>query len=264
MAVVSQTDVEAFLADGPPPVVVTLGTSGASARPEVFEQVAVVLDELGERGLFLTSNAAITERVRSGGCRATPRHLAVRSLGPPAAPLPRARPVGRARHERARAGGRGAVGDRAVHVRSAVARPPSGRARHRHLGSARPRPCRARCGGCCPTARSASGPASSARRSPPTMASRRRATRSKRSSPAADVTDPPHRPPIGSLLAAGHDVSGNETESAVDDVSEQRSGGERPPSALHGAGRGGACPMASSRPSQSATVTVNAECGLAR
>ena len=48
----------------------TLGTSGASARPEVFEQVAVVLDELGARGLFLTSNAAITERVRRGGCRA--------------------------------------------------------------------------------------------------------------------------------------------------------------------------------------------------
>ncbi len=60
-------DVQAFLADGPPPVVVTLGTSGASARPEVFEQVAAALDGLGARGVFLTSNAAVTERVRAAG-----------------------------------------------------------------------------------------------------------------------------------------------------------------------------------------------------
>ena len=58
-------DVLAFLAAGPPPVIVTLGTSGASARPEIFDAVAPVLDELGVRGLFLTSNAAVTERVRS-------------------------------------------------------------------------------------------------------------------------------------------------------------------------------------------------------
>ena len=58
-------DVLEFLAAGPPPVIVTLGTSGASAKPEIFEAVAPVLDELGARGLFLTSNAAITERVRS-------------------------------------------------------------------------------------------------------------------------------------------------------------------------------------------------------
>ena len=58
-------DVRAFLSDGSPPVVVTLGTSGASAKPEIFEAVASVLDELGARGVFLTSNTAITERVRS-------------------------------------------------------------------------------------------------------------------------------------------------------------------------------------------------------
>jgi len=58
-------DVSAYLADGPPPVVVTLGTSGASAKPEIFEAVASVLDELGARGVFLTSNPAITARVRS-------------------------------------------------------------------------------------------------------------------------------------------------------------------------------------------------------
>lgn len=60
-------DVQDFLDAGPPPIVVTLGTSGASARPEVFEQVAAVLDTLGTRGIFLTSNAAVTERVRAAG-----------------------------------------------------------------------------------------------------------------------------------------------------------------------------------------------------
>ncbi len=60
-------DVQAFLGSGEPPVVVTLGTSGASARPEVFEHVAGVLDDLGARGVFLTSNAAVTERVRAAG-----------------------------------------------------------------------------------------------------------------------------------------------------------------------------------------------------
>ncbi len=60
-------DVQSFLDAGPPPIVVTLGTSGASARPEVFEQVAAVLDSLDTRGIFLTSNAAVTERVRAAG-----------------------------------------------------------------------------------------------------------------------------------------------------------------------------------------------------
>ncbi|MEO6124255.1 MAG: nucleotide disphospho-sugar-binding domain-containing protein [Ilumatobacteraceae bacterium] len=58
-------DVLEFLAAGSPPVIVTLGTSGASARPEIFEAVARVLDELNVRGLFLTSNAAVTRRARS-------------------------------------------------------------------------------------------------------------------------------------------------------------------------------------------------------
>jgi rhamnosyltransferase subunit B len=56
--------VRRFLDDGPPPVVVTLGTSGASARPEFFEQVAAALDDHGARGVFLTSNATVTDRVR--------------------------------------------------------------------------------------------------------------------------------------------------------------------------------------------------------
>ena len=57
-------DVLEFLAAGPTPVIVTLGTSGASAKPEIFEAVARILDEVLVRGLFLTSNAAVTERVR--------------------------------------------------------------------------------------------------------------------------------------------------------------------------------------------------------
>jgi len=59
--------VSAFLTSGPSPVIVTLGTSGASARPEVFLQVAAALDAIGQRGLFLTSNEAIADRVSAGG-----------------------------------------------------------------------------------------------------------------------------------------------------------------------------------------------------
>lgn len=47
-------DVAAFLDAGEPPVVVTLGTSAASAADRVFEQAAAALDRLGARGLYLT------------------------------------------------------------------------------------------------------------------------------------------------------------------------------------------------------------------
>lgn len=57
-------DVIAYLADGAAPILVTLGTSGASARPEVFGQIAELLDERGERGIFLTSNPTVTAHVR--------------------------------------------------------------------------------------------------------------------------------------------------------------------------------------------------------
>ncbi|MDQ3146167.1 MAG: glycosyltransferase [Actinomycetota bacterium] len=56
-------EVTAFLDAGPPPVVVTLGTSGASARPEVFDAAVTALDALGERGVFLASNTAIAARL---------------------------------------------------------------------------------------------------------------------------------------------------------------------------------------------------------
>lgn len=58
-------DVVSFLAAGEAPVVVTLGSSAASARPELFEAVARVLVKLGVRGLHLTSNEAIAERTRN-------------------------------------------------------------------------------------------------------------------------------------------------------------------------------------------------------
>ena len=57
-------DVLKFLADGTPPVVVTLGTSAASANPLLFERIARQLDDHGVRGIFLTSNATVTDRVR--------------------------------------------------------------------------------------------------------------------------------------------------------------------------------------------------------
>ena len=48
-------DVEDYLAAGDPPVVVSLGTSAAGADPSMFKEVARALDQLGLRGLFLTS-----------------------------------------------------------------------------------------------------------------------------------------------------------------------------------------------------------------
>jgi rhamnosyltransferase subunit B len=56
-------EVGEFLAAGPPPVLVCLGTSAASAAPEVFDRAAAALDALGLRGLYLASNAAIAARL---------------------------------------------------------------------------------------------------------------------------------------------------------------------------------------------------------
>jgi UDP:flavonoid glycosyltransferase YjiC (YdhE family) len=50
-------DVRDFLQNGPAPVLVSLGTSAASARPQLFAEAAEVLDQLDERGIFLTSTA---------------------------------------------------------------------------------------------------------------------------------------------------------------------------------------------------------------
>jgi UDP:flavonoid glycosyltransferase YjiC (YdhE family) len=103
-------DVRAFLDAGPPPVVVTLGTSGASARPELFERAAAALSELGLRGLFLTSNEAVADRLRAvagtagragaGGAGGTPNGtgaagdpVGIWPFVPLAAVLPRARAV---------------------------------------------------------------------------------------------------------------------------------------------------------------------------
>ena len=47
--------ISSFLDDDRPPVLVCLGTSAASARPDLFIAAARALEELGERGLFLTS-----------------------------------------------------------------------------------------------------------------------------------------------------------------------------------------------------------------
>ena len=56
-------EVGEFLAAGAPPVLVCLGTSAASAAPEVFDHAAAALDALGLRGLYLASNAAIAQRL---------------------------------------------------------------------------------------------------------------------------------------------------------------------------------------------------------
>lgn len=83
-------DVVEFLDAGEPPVVVTLGTSAASARPEMFEAAARALDELGLRGLFLTSNTVIAGALRAAG--ASQAH-GIWPFAPLASILPRARAI---------------------------------------------------------------------------------------------------------------------------------------------------------------------------
>lgn len=58
-------EVVQFLDAGDPLVLVTLGTSAASAAPERFEIAMRELDRLGQRGLFLTSTEAITDQLRA-------------------------------------------------------------------------------------------------------------------------------------------------------------------------------------------------------
>lgn len=78
-----------FLEAGEPPVVVTLGTSGASARPELFDAALDALDDHGVRGVFLASNRELADRISS---RAGDRHL-VRPFLPLPAVLERARAI---------------------------------------------------------------------------------------------------------------------------------------------------------------------------
>jgi UDP:flavonoid glycosyltransferase YjiC (YdhE family) len=82
-------ELEEFLDAGDPPVVVTLGTSGASARPEVFHVALDTLDAHQVRGVFLASNDQLAARVSA---RAGTRH-AVRAFAPLAALLDRARAI---------------------------------------------------------------------------------------------------------------------------------------------------------------------------
>ena len=71
-------DVSAFLDDGDPPVLVTLGTSAATNAKQVFELMATTLDALGLRGLFLVgdeSNVTGPLRDRPGVWPFVPLHL---------------------------------------------------------------------------------------------------------------------------------------------------------------------------------------------
>jgi UDP:flavonoid glycosyltransferase YjiC (YdhE family) len=63
-----------FLDRGRPPVVVCLGTSAASARPELFSEIKTKLEELGERGLYLTSMPSVVDALgpNSGSHHAVP------------------------------------------------------------------------------------------------------------------------------------------------------------------------------------------------
>ena len=54
-------DVEAFLSEGEPPVLVTLGSNAAAAHHETFIDAARALDAVGARGLLLTSRREIAD-----------------------------------------------------------------------------------------------------------------------------------------------------------------------------------------------------------
>jgi rhamnosyltransferase subunit B len=84
-----EDDVTEYLDAGDPPVVVTLGTSAASARPKVFDQALAALDAHHERAVILASNdelaAQLTQRSHS-------RHL-VRPFVPLAPLLRRSKAI---------------------------------------------------------------------------------------------------------------------------------------------------------------------------
>ena len=58
-------DVLRFLDEGPPPVVITLGTAAATAHPEVFGAALDELDKAGERAIVLASTDALAESLRT-------------------------------------------------------------------------------------------------------------------------------------------------------------------------------------------------------
>ena len=58
-------DVARFLDDGPPPVLVTLGTNAATAHPNLFVEAAAALRDGDSRGLLLTSNDDVANHVRA-------------------------------------------------------------------------------------------------------------------------------------------------------------------------------------------------------
>lgn len=82
-------EVTDFLAAGEDPVVVTLGTSAASARPEVFDAAVAAVDACGARAVVLSSTDGLAARVAA---RAGDRHL-VRPFVPLASLLARARAI---------------------------------------------------------------------------------------------------------------------------------------------------------------------------
>jgi UDP:flavonoid glycosyltransferase YjiC (YdhE family) len=81
--------VEEFLDNRDPPIIVTLGTSAASARPHVFEAAMSALDERRTPGIFLVSNETLAARLTP---QAGHRHL-VRPFVPLAPLLSRSQAI---------------------------------------------------------------------------------------------------------------------------------------------------------------------------
>lgn len=74
-------ELEAFLDDGPPPVLVMLGTSAATGAGERFAAIAAGLDAVGLRSILLVGDAANLHAVRG--------HPAARTFAPISRLLPR-------------------------------------------------------------------------------------------------------------------------------------------------------------------------------
>lgn len=74
-------DLEAFLDDGPPPVLVMLGTSAATGAGEAFAAIASGLDAVGLRSILLVGDPANLDAVRG--------HPAARTFAPVSRLLPR-------------------------------------------------------------------------------------------------------------------------------------------------------------------------------
>ena len=121
------TEVEDFLADGEPPVLVTLGSAPSSTSADRLTAIAAALDKRGLRGLFLVGR----EELIVGPLRDRGRRRDLRAVGGRPAKVPRGDSPRRLRHDGRRPLRRSPVCRDPVHVRSTLVRAMRGGDRRR-------------------------------------------------------------------------------------------------------------------------------------